>query len=151
MKQTLLMMFILCCTACSNGKNEYIQSVSHINSMLNEYWIEEGKISDDMANIAQNDFSEIKSYRASNQNKILTLEKKASVIISEIDKLQSAKYKSDNIDKLFQETRHNIMESLYNMKYEINSSLYVDRAYTVTTNNLKYIQQYNIEFRSLVN
>jgi len=42
------------------------------------------------------------------------------------------------------------MESLYNTKYEINRSSYAEREYTITTNQLKYMQQYDIEFRSLV-
>ena len=42
------------------------------------------------------------------------------------------------------------MESLYNTKYEINRSSYTEREYTITTNQLKYMQQYDIEFRSLV-
>ena len=58
--------------------------------------------------------------------------------------------KSEKLNKLFQDTRQNIMESLYNTKYEINRSSYTEREYTITTNQLKYMQQYDIEFRSLV-
>ena len=103
-----------------------------------------------MTNIALEDFSKIDSYRNNNQSKILKLEKKASTVVSEIDKLLSAKYKSEKLNKLFQDTRQDIMESLYNTKYEINRSSYAEREYTITTNQLKYMQQYDIEFRSLV-
>ena len=36
-KITFLVMIILSCLACSDGKSEYIQSVSHVNSLINEY------------------------------------------------------------------------------------------------------------------
>lgn len=149
-KITFLVMIILSCLACSDGKSEYIQSVSHVNSLINEYRKEYNQISTEMTNIALEDFSKIDSYRNNNQSKILKLEKKASTVVSEIDKLLSAKYKSVKLNKLFQDTRQDIMESLYNTKYEINRSSYAEREYTITTNQLKYMQQYDIEFRSLV-
>lgn len=93
-KITFLVMIILSCLACSDGKSEYIQSVSHVNSLINEYRKEYNQISTEITNIALEDFSKIDSYRNNNQSKILKLEKKASTVVSEIDKLLSAKYKS---------------------------------------------------------
>lgn len=151
MKKIFFLMLIFCCFSCDNGKNEYIQSANNINKMLLNYFKEYGGISEDMANIAINDFTGISSYRAENQSEILELEKKASVVITEIDKLSASKYKCEKIDKLFQDMRHDIMESLYNVKYESGNYLFSDRAYTISTNQLRYMQQYDIELRSLVN
>lgn len=151
MKKILfLIMAIFCCLACSDGKSEYMQSASHVNSSIIEYRSKYNLMSNEITNLALDDFSEIGSYRNKNQSKILELEKKASTVVSEIDKILSTKYKSEKLNKLFQEARHDIMESIYNIKYEVNRSLYVDREYTITTNQLKYMQQYDIEFRSLI-
>lgn len=151
MNKSLVLVLILFLSSCGSGKSEYISSVSNINSLINEYWKEEGEVSREMINVALDDFSMISDYRTEHQSEILGLEKKSSKVITEIDKLRSLKYKNDNIDKLFQDTRHDIMESLYNIKFEINRSLFSDRAYAITENQLKYMQQYDIEFRSLVN
>lgn len=151
MKKILfLIMAIFCCLACSDGKSEYMQSAPNVNSLINEYQIEYNEITQEIADITLNDFSEISSYRNNNQSRILKLEKKASTVVSAIDKILSAKYKSEKLNNLFKEKRHDIQESLYNIKYEVNRSLYVDREYVITTNQLKYMQQYDLEFRSLI-
>lgn len=113
-----LTMAIFCCLACSDGKSEYMQSASHVNSSIIEYRSKYNLMSNEITNLALDDFSEIGSYRNKNQSKILELEKKASTVVSEIDKILSTKYKSEKLNKLFHEARHDIMESLYNIKYE---------------------------------
>ena len=61
-KITFLVMIILSCLACSDGKSEYIQSVSHVNSLINEYRKEYNQISSDKTNLALDVFSNIDSY-----------------------------------------------------------------------------------------
>ncbi len=155
MKRAIFLMFsIFSLIACNNGKDkgEYIQSVTYINSLLNEYAKDYGEISIEIANIAMDDFTRIKTYRLRNQSKILKLENKATNIISEIDKLHNTMgYKSKNMDKIFESMRHILMEGLYNTKYEISESIYVDRESTIAQEQLKYMQQYNINLRSILN
>ncbi len=91
------------------------------------------------------------SYRKKHQSRLLELEKKVSITISQIDKIVSMKYKSDNMNKLFQNIKHDINDGLYLTKYERNSTIYSVKSYEIASNQFKYFQQYNFEFRSLIN
>lgn len=151
MKKILFLFVMICCIACNNGKSEYIQSANNVNSLIEDYCKAHGEVSTDIATIALEDFAEVESYRMQNQSKLLELEKKAANVIAAIDKLRATNNKCEKIDKLFDGMRHTIMESIYNARYEVNESLFVDREHTVAQETMKYIQQYGIELRSAVN
>lgn len=154
MKRAIFLMFsIFSLIACNNskGKGEYIQSVIHINSLLDEYAKDYGEISTEITNIAMDDFTEIGVYRLKKQSKILKLKNKATNIISEIDKLHATKYKNENMDKLFESMRHTLMDGLYNTRYETNKSIYLEKESIVLQEQLKYMQQYDINFKSILN
>lgn len=151
MKKILFLLSVFCYIACSNGKNEYIQSANIVNSLIDDYCRAHGEISTDILTIALDDFAQVRTYRKQNQSKLLRLEKKASNVIAEIDKLHATKNKCEKIDQLFEGMRHTIMESLYNARYESNQFLFTDREGTVMQETMKYMQQYGIELRSATN
>ena len=91
------------------------------------------------------------SYRKKDHSRLLELEKKSSISSRQIDKIVSVKYKSDNMNKLFQNIRHDINDGLYLTKYERNSTIYSVKSYEIASNQLKYFEQYNFEFRRLIN
>ncbi len=135
----------------SDNKKEYIDSVTYTKSLVDDYNKEYNLFSTDMIESIMNDFSKVDSYRKQHQSRLLQLENKASIAISQIDKLVSMKYKSYNMNKLFQGIRHDINDGLYLTKYERNSTLYSVKSYEIASNQLKYFEQYNFEFRRLIN
>lgn len=135
----------------NDKKKEYIDSVTYTKSLVDDYNKEYNLFSTDMIESIMNDFSKVDSYRKQHQSRLLQLENKASIAISQIDKLVSMKYKSDNMNKLFQGIRHDINDGLYLTKYERNSTIYSVKSYEIASNQLKYFKQYNFEFRSLIN
>ena len=139
-------------TGCSgiDNKKEYIDSVTYTKSLVDDYNKEYNLFSTDMIESIMNDFSKVDSYRKQHQSRLLQLENKASIAISQINKLVSMKYKSDNMNKLFQGIRHDINDGLYLTKYERNSTLYSVKSYEIASNQLKYFEQYNFEFRRLI-
>ena len=143
--------FFIFAVSCSDNKKEYIDAVTYTKSLVDDYNKEYNDFNNDMIESIIDDFTKVDNYRKKNQSKLLELEKKASIAISQIDKLVSLKYKSDNMNKLFQGIRHDINDGLYLTKYERNSTLYSVRSYEIASNQLKYFQQYNLEFKSLIN
>ena len=87
----------------------------------------------------------IYDYRKLNKTKINDFEKEATLAVAQIDKFDKLENKPENVNKLFQTIRRCIMDGVHTVKYGSDlTSLPLEPF-------LKYMQQYDIELRSLIN
>lgn len=85
------------------------------------------------------------TYRDLNETKINNLEKEAVLAVTQIDKFDKLENKPENINSLFQSIRRSIMDGIYIVKYGNDLSSIPIESF------LRYMQQYDIELRSLIN
>ena len=114
----------------ANSTNKSITSFIKSYNSLTTSLISSGNISD---------------YRELNETKINNLEKEATLAVVQIDKFDKLENKPESMNRVFQTIRRSIMDGIYTVKYGNDLSSIPLEPF------LKYMQQYDIELRSLIN